>query len=376
MSLRATVREKLPVQIPDQAISFEKILSDAVEARGRANIITAGKTGVGKSTLINSVFQAELAATGQGRPVTMETREIFKEGIPVSIFDTRGLEAARFQTIIGELEKYIIERAKSPDINDHIHIAWLCISEDSRRVEDADRLIAEMLVKHMPLLCVITKARADQNFARDVQQLVPEARNVIRCRALPEQFDDGHVLPPFGLAELVEATVELLPEAHRNAFVAAQKVNLKQKISRAHKVVAASAATAAGIGAVPIPFADAALLVPLQVAMLAKITTIFGLPTETALLSTIVSGSITGSGATMLGRAAVGGLLKLIPGAGSVVGGLVSGGTAAILTTGFGEAYVAALTRLMEKYPDHAPSASEIASTFRDMLSTQAKLLT
>ena len=32
------------------------------------NIIVAGKTGVGKSTLINSVFRENLAETGMGRP--------------------------------------------------------------------------------------------------------------------------------------------------------------------------------------------------------------------------------------------------------------------------------------------------------------------
>jgi len=48
------------------------------------NILIAGRTGVGKSTLINAVFQGNFATTGQGRPVTQSTREIKKEGIPLS----------------------------------------------------------------------------------------------------------------------------------------------------------------------------------------------------------------------------------------------------------------------------------------------------
>lgn len=40
------------------------------------------RTGVSKSTLIDSVFQGNFATTGQGRPVTQNTREIKKEGIP------------------------------------------------------------------------------------------------------------------------------------------------------------------------------------------------------------------------------------------------------------------------------------------------------
>ena len=36
----------------------------------KLNIIVVGKSGVGKSTLINSVFREDLADTGIGRPVT------------------------------------------------------------------------------------------------------------------------------------------------------------------------------------------------------------------------------------------------------------------------------------------------------------------
>ncbi|MBQ2693471.1 MAG: 50S ribosome-binding GTPase, partial [Clostridia bacterium] len=34
------------------------------------NIIVVGKTGAGKSTLINSVFREDLATEGMGKPVT------------------------------------------------------------------------------------------------------------------------------------------------------------------------------------------------------------------------------------------------------------------------------------------------------------------
>ena len=40
-----------------------------------ANIIIAGITGAGKSTLINAVFGKDFAETGKGRPVTQEIRE-------------------------------------------------------------------------------------------------------------------------------------------------------------------------------------------------------------------------------------------------------------------------------------------------------------
>lgn len=146
-------------------IDLGKLIREALEEarweRGHANVLIAGRTGVGKSTLINSVFQGDFATTGQGRPVTKHTREITKEGVPLSVFDTRGLEMADFASTLEPLESLISERRKDPDPNKHIHVAWVCIAEDLRRVEKAETELTEMLSKFVPVIGVITKARSD-----------------------------------------------------------------------------------------------------------------------------------------------------------------------------------------------------------------------
>ena len=81
---------------PEDIIAMaKKALEEAIHERGQLNVLIAGRTGVGKSTFINAIFQGKLAETGQGRPVTQMTREITK-GIPLAIWDTRGLEMAAF----------------------------------------------------------------------------------------------------------------------------------------------------------------------------------------------------------------------------------------------------------------------------------------
>lgn len=106
---------------------IKEMLEEAYEERGHANVLIAGRTGVGKSTLINTIFQGNLAKTGQGRPVTENTREITKEGVPLSVFDTRGLEMADFSGTLGSLEKLISDRRSKPDEKMHIHVAWVWV---------------------------------------------------------------------------------------------------------------------------------------------------------------------------------------------------------------------------------------------------------
>lgn len=84
------------------AVDIDKVAQEAIDAISEKiknlntlNIIVAGKTGVGKSTLINAVFRDKLAETGMGKPVTDHMRKISKKGIPLAIYDTKGFELGK-----------------------------------------------------------------------------------------------------------------------------------------------------------------------------------------------------------------------------------------------------------------------------------------
>lgn len=351
---------------------FGKIMNEACEKvnkeTGRINILIAGKTGVGKSTLINSIFQGNMAETGQGKPVTKTTTEITKDGIPVSIFDTRGLETKDYKETINEVKSLVSQRRNETDVNRQIHVAWVCITEDSRRVEDAEIELVDMLSEYVPVIGIITKARADNGFQSEVKKLLPKARNVMRVRSIAETLDEGTILPQMNLDKLVELTEEVLPEGRRNAFAAAQKASIKQKVSRAQAVIVGSVTAAVAAGASPIPFSDAAILVPIEVGMLAGISKVFGLNLSKGLLGTLVSSMLGASAATIGGKAIVSGLLKLIPGAGTVAGAVVSGATAGTLTTTLGEIYVGTLTAVFNATKGEIPTAEQIVEEFNERL--------
>ncbi len=71
---------------------LQKDLLEAQTELGHCNILVIGKSGVGKSTLVNAVFRDELARTGVGSPVTRHIRQYSKPGCPITIYDTPGME--------------------------------------------------------------------------------------------------------------------------------------------------------------------------------------------------------------------------------------------------------------------------------------------
>ena len=74
---------------------------------GSFNILVVGRSGEGKSTLINEIFEENIAITGSSEPVTMETRKYTKKGFPFALYDTRGLELKECDQILGELLAFI-----------------------------------------------------------------------------------------------------------------------------------------------------------------------------------------------------------------------------------------------------------------------------
>lgn len=345
-----------------QQDAIDEAIREAVKGAGKINIIVAGKTGVGKSTLINCVFRGELARTGSGRPVTQGIEEISKDGHPITIIDSKGLELADYQKITEELEEFISERSSNHDENKHIHAAWICIQEGGARVEDAEIALCEMLRKEdIPVIVAVTKSQFQKgnNFAEDVKDLLPNASAVVKVRAQAAEVEDedGNFfkLKIKGIDELISETSRLIPEAKKRAFANALDSRhasaMKIKIEQAEKEVLIATGLATAAGATPIPFSDSFVLVPIQVGMLAKIGITFGMEVSTSALTTLVTSALGASAASLIGRAVVSGVLKMIPGAGSAVGSAIAATTAGTLTKVLGNAYIAVLTEFSDNNP-------------------------
>lgn len=331
----------------EKTFDFEEVLNKARKEMGHVNIAIMGKTGVGKSTLINAIFHENLAKTGIGQPVTQNFKMYSKEDQFYSILDSKGFELADYKKILEDL-KQEINRRKTSDASQHIHVAWFCINNGCTRCENAEIEFINELAKDIPVIVVLTQSTTpDKTLYNEVKRLAFNAKQVVKLLAQPSETLAG-IIPAYGLEDLVEATNEVLPEAIKNAFCAAQKVDLELKKNAARKVIAASVTAGIAACAIPLPFVDSAALAPIEIGMLASISHIMGLETSKAFLSTLVSSAIGVIGATFAGRAIVTGLLKLIPGVGTAAGTAIGAATAGTMITALGEAYLAAIIKLQQ----------------------------
>lgn len=331
----------------DPAAYFSAEQQKANERLGHANILVSGQTGVGKSTLINAVFRVPLAEEGTGKPVTKNVQRYDVAGVPVTIYDTPGIELGHAKKdVIRDYVKTIADSRRSGP-QTVIHVAWYCIDAGQTRVQGYDVEIVGALAAEVPVILVLTQCidedRASALARAIAAENMPIEGSPIRTLAR-ERRVAGHTIPPQGLEELVERTNEILPEAVRRAFTNAQGVVVRLKANQARAVVGASSVAAAGIGAVPIPVPDAVLLMPVQLGMLASVSAIFGIDMGSDRAVNLIRGLVGQGGVTVVGREIAANLLKVIPGV-----SVINASVAAALTAALGEAYIQLCSEMLRR---------------------------
>jgi len=135
------------------------------------NIQIIGKTGVGKSTLINTLLRTEVSTTSFGKIGTHKTKEFSCIKYPfIKFIDTRGTELSSSNNIDIVQENtlnYIEKRLSEKDPNKTIHCLFYCIN--ANRFEDIE---ADVLLKlrkkykngNLPIIIVYTQNYFEEDY--------------------------------------------------------------------------------------------------------------------------------------------------------------------------------------------------------------------
>ncbi|KAI1622333.1 hypothetical protein EDD37DRAFT_683031 [Exophiala viscosa] len=125
-------------------------------------ILVCGKTGVGKSTLINKVFGVEL--TEESQSYSQGEHDINQAFASPNhpgllIHDSRGWQAGS-ENELDLIAKFLRHRAYQKDPGEALHVIWFCVDSDVSRIEEADKRTFDTIAQYscnVPVFVVGTK---------------------------------------------------------------------------------------------------------------------------------------------------------------------------------------------------------------------------
>jgi predicted GTPase len=141
------------------------------------NVAIIGKTGVGKSSIINYLYGSKIVEAGVGDPVTKKGFHPVKtniNGLPTIIYDSMGLEGDKYQEWMLSLEDEIRNRGADKPASDWFHSVFYCINAGGSRIEPVDSEVINKLIEgDFKVSVILTKC--DQVNEDDEEEL----KNVI-----------------------------------------------------------------------------------------------------------------------------------------------------------------------------------------------------
>lgn len=317
----------------------------------KGNVLVIGNSGVGKSTLINAVLGENRAVTGYGTVGTTKELCIYEgQDIPFRIIDTVGFEPSflKEHTAIQAVKKWSKNSAKEGKEDTQINVIWFCVDGAARKlfskaIKDLSRATA--MWPSVPVIVVITKSYSIPERKENIEMVhnafatqkrySKNLKKVVPVVASTYVLNENAYAAPEGITELIDATNDLLPEGIKAAELDVAMFKLNRKRSLAHSIVGVATTAGVAVGAVPIPFPDAVILGPVEIAEVNALAQVYGIKKDEKskkFLNSIVEVGTVGVAA----KAAIT-ALKAIPGvniSAAILNAIIAGSIVAALGEG------------------------------------------
>lgn len=316
----------------------------------KGNVLFLGNSGVGKTTLINSILGTN-AATGIGvSGTTKETKIYENEDIPFRIIDTMGFEPVKFlqpNKAINGVKRWSKDVALDSNEDTNIDLICLCVDGTSSKLFPKaidDFLKSVSLWKTVPVIVAITKSYSLPDREENVNMVKKafegkkrELRGIFPVVAAPYVISDDYAIEPQGIDALIEGINAILPEGIKASASDINKYILDRKRFLAHSTVIGITGVGVTVGLVPFPFSDAWLLVPTENLEIGALARIYGINNNDKFKE--LMNQMIETGTVSIAAKGLISALKAIPGIGiaaSVINGVIAG----IIVAAIGEGSV------------------------------------
>jgi GTP-binding protein EngB required for normal cell division len=247
-----------------------------VNSLQKPNVLVAGLTGSGKSSIINLVFNNDIAVVGPGQ--TKKFSKYDSDDMKVVIYDSEGIDDDDPSKFIESCNHFFAERKS--DTFQAIHIIWYLIDSTRGMVEPGELALFNGIFADIPLIFLLNKAdksseeqrnkikntltdlalpncngifnvvsvKSKAHSVADIECcpqckcddiIIYKKTSIMSCRGCNFQINLARVDNPVNeLSKVVEATHDILPVGIRQAFVYSQNVSFHLKSESAkHAIV-------------------------------------------------------------------------------------------------------------------------------------------